>query len=66
MTKELVEIRASAPVRLEPDTLAMFKCKTLEKERDELRVLLKNSEVQLDTVRREVMTLTLKAPSMGP
>ena len=66
MTQEMVELRASAPVRLEPNPLVMLKCKTLEKERNELRVMLKNSEVQLDTVRREVVTLTLKASSMDP
>ena len=66
MAKEMLELRASAPVRLEPDPLAMMKCMTLERERDELRVLLKKSEDQLDTVRREVVTLTLTASSMDP
>ena len=66
MAKEMLELRASAPVRLEPDPLAMMKCMTLERERDELRVLLQKSEDQLDTVRREVVTLTLTASSMDP
>ena len=66
MTKEMVELRASASVRSEPDLLMMMNCKTLEKERDELRVLLKKSGDQVDTVRREVVTLTVKASSIDP
>ena len=66
MTKEMVELRASAPVRPEPDPLMMMKRKTLGKERAELRVMLKKSVIQLDTVRREVVTLTAKASSMDP
>ena len=65
-TRELVELRASAPVRPEPDPFVMLKRETLEKERGELRVMLKKSEDQLDTVRREVVTLTLTASSMDP
>ena len=66
MTQAMVELRASASVRSEPDLLLMMKCKTLGKERRELRVLLKKSGDQLDTVRREVDTLTAEASSMGP
>ena len=61
MTKEMVELRASASVRSEPDLMTMMKCQTLEKERDELRAMLKK-----DTVRREVVTLTMKASTMDP
>ena len=66
MTKEMVELRASASVRSEPDLMTMMKCQTLEKERDELRAMLKKSEDQLETVRREVDALTIKAFTMDP
>ena len=66
MTKEMVELRASASVRSEPDLMTMMKCQTLEKERDELRAMLKKSEDQLDQFRREVVTLTMKASTMDP
>ena len=66
MTKEMVELRASASVRSEPDLMTMMKCQTLEKERDELRAMLKKSEDQLDQFRREVVTLTMQASTMDP
>ena len=48
MTKEMVELRASASFCPEPDPLMMIKCRTLEKERDELRAMLKKSEDPLE------------------
>ena len=66
MTKEIVELRASASARPEPDPMMTIRCTTIEKERDELRTMLKKSEDQLDTVRRVVVALTMKASAMDP
>ena len=66
MTKEVVELRASTSARPEPDPMMMIRCTTLEKERDELRAILKKSEDQLDTLRREIVTLTTKASAVDP
>ena len=43
-----------------------MKFATLEKERDELRAMLKKAEDQLDSFRREIITLTMRASVIDP
>ena len=59
MSNELSTLR-SKTLKPEVDPLLLQKCRTLEKERDELRASLKAAEEQLDALRREVVALTFK------
>ena len=64
MSNELSTLRSKTE-KLEADPALLQKCRTLEKERDELRASVKAAEEQLDALRREVVALTLKASSVN-
>ena len=66
MTNEMAELRASASAPPELNPLMVMKIATLEKERDELRAMLKKSQDQLDSFRREIVILKMKASTMDP
>ena len=66
MAMEMAELRACSSVPPDQNLQMMLKFAALEKERNELRAMLKNSEDQLDSFRREIITLRMSASVMDP
>ena len=58
---EVDTLRARTASRSGPDAKLILKCQYMEKERDELRNLLVESDEQMATAQREVIAMTIRS-----
>ena len=64
LSQELLALRANSAVLSDSDVVLVTKCQMAEKERDELRTLLAESEKQLDSARRQIVALAIRGSAL--